>query len=155
MQKFLKKLLVMSVIFNLIIGNIAYVGKSIAGEIIVEDAKENRNIKFDAYFLNDGERWKSLISDVDNKDLKMGFSLGVSDEGYFKDIQVSILPANNTSKLNFDFSGDIKDNYEESNTLDNSLSNTPEIEVNDATDELSAGENVLDEKTSSQTENLI
>ena len=146
MQKFLKKLLVMLVIFNLIIGNIAYVGKSIASEIIVEDAKENRNIEFDAYFLNDGERLKNLVSDVDNKDLKMGFSLGVRGEGYFKDIQVSILPVDDTSKLNFDFSGDIKDNYEENNTLEDSQNKTLN-EVNSASDELITSENVVSENT--------
>lgn len=110
-----KKLIAVLLIFVLTFSNFAIVGKAYAASILDgifsndEDAGDtgSANVEFDAYFIDvEGKKETSIKSDVNNKDLLVGASINVKNNGYLKDAKIIL---GNGEELNFN----ILANYDE------------------------------------------
>ena len=103
-NKILEKLLAIVLIFTLTFANFAFVTKSYAGFVETlfggESSTGNKNVEFEAYFGTEDET--SVISDVNNNDVKLNLMLNVQKSGYLKDAKIEFAKNEETGKLNFE-----------------------------------------------------
>ena len=105
-QKFMEyvnRILAMTCVFTLTFSNIAFVCRSYATSLseLFSNEKTHENIIFDAYFKENENQSKEVVSSVNNSELQLSLNLNVEREGYLKNAKIEIYSPLD-GKLNFE-----------------------------------------------------
>ena len=100
---YVNRILAMTCVFTLTFSNIAFVCRSYATSLseLFSNEKTHENIIFDAYFKENENQSKEVISSVNNSELQLSLNLNVEREGYLKNAKIELYSPLD-EKLNFE-----------------------------------------------------
>lgn len=160
-NKLLKKLMVILLIFTMTFANFAFVTKSYAAGMLetifgTESDTGSSNIQFEAFFENNGEKVKSVQSDVNSTDLAIKFNLNVLDSGYLKNARIEVLESEEGKGLNFEIGkNNFIENSETTKPTENSIEEQEVLETPSEDEQVLEEQEALNENNTEEVEENI
>ena len=160
-NKLLKKLMVILLIFTMTFANFAFVTKSYAAGMLetifgTESDTGSSNIQFEAFFENNGEKVKSVQSDVNSTDLAIKLNLNVLDSGYLKNARIEVLESEEGKGLNFEIGkNNFIENSETTKPTENSIEEQEVLETPSEDEQVLEEQEALNENNTEEVEENI